>query len=56
MLLDLGEADGLSMPERFQALKELPPFGKVFRYDSLPLEDDSNRHSWSQLLKDLDLF
>lgn len=50
LLLDLLEAHGLPLPERFQAVEALTPFGTVFRYDDLPLEDSPDRHGWPPLI------
>jgi HEPN domain-containing protein len=50
LLLDLLASHGIPLPERFEALQTLTPFGTVFRYDDLPLEDTPDRHSWPPLL------
>ena len=31
----------------------LTPFGTVFRYDDLPLEDAPERHSWVALIQNI---
>lgn len=53
LLLDLLASHGISLPERFEAVQSLTPFGTVFRYDDLPLEDAPDRGSWPPLLHDL---
>ena len=53
LLLDLLARHGIPLPERFEALQTLTPFGTVFRYDDLPLEDTPDRHSWPPLLHGL---
>jgi HEPN domain-containing protein len=53
LLLDLLASHGNPLPERFEALQTLTPFGTVFRYDDLPLEDTPDRRSWPPLLHDL---
>lgn len=50
LLLDLLASHGIPLPERFEALQTLTPFGTVFRYDDLPLEDTPDRRSWPPLL------
>jgi len=57
LLLDLLASHGIPLPERFEALQTLTPFGTVFRYDDLPLEADTpDRRSWPPLLHDLQAF
>jgi len=41
LLLDLLASHGIPLPERFEALQSLTPFSTVFRYDDLPLEEDT---------------
>jgi HEPN domain-containing protein len=54
LLLDLLASHGIPLPERFEALQTLTPFGTMFRYDDLPLEEDTpDRRSWPPLLHDL---
>jgi HEPN domain-containing protein len=54
LLLDLLASHDIPLPERFEALQTLTPFGTVFRYDDLPLEEDTpDRRSWPPLLHDL---
>jgi hypothetical protein len=38
------------------AVQTLTPFGTVFRYDDLPLEDTPDRRSWPPLLHDLQAY
>lgn len=45
LLLDLLASHGISLPERFEAVQNLTPFGTVYRYDDLPLEDTPDRRS-----------
>ena len=45
LLLDLLASHGMS-----------PPFGTVFRYDELPLEDTPDRRSWPPLLHGLQAY
>jgi hypothetical protein len=37
-------------------VQTLTPFGTVFRYDDLPLEDTPDRRSWPPLLHDLQAY
>lgn len=53
LLLDLLASHGIPLPERFEVLQTLTPFGTVFRYDDLPLEDTPARRSWPPLLHGL---
>ena len=53
LLLDLLANHGIPLPEQFEALQSLTPFGTVFRYDDLPLEDTPDRRSWPPLLHGL---
>ncbi len=46
MLLDLLASHGIALPDRFEAVQTLAPFGTVFRYYDLPLEDIPDRRSW----------
>ena len=41
---------------RFEDVQALTPFGTVYRYDDLPLEDTPERHSWPPLLHALYAF
>lgn len=50
LLLDLLASHDIPLPERFEALQTLTPFGTLFRYDDLPLEDTPDRRSWPPLL------
>jgi HEPN domain-containing protein len=50
LLLDLLAGHGVQLPERFQDLDALTPFGTVFRYDDLPLEDKPGRQGWTPLI------
>lgn len=56
LLLDLLSSHGMPLPERFEAVQTLTPFGTVFRYDDLPLEDNPDRHSWPPLLHSLESY
>lgn len=56
LLLDLLANHGIPLPERFEALQTLTPFGTVFRYDDLPLEDTPDRRSWPPLLHGLQAY
>jgi HEPN domain-containing protein len=56
LLLDLLEDHGLPLPERFQAVESLSPFGTVFRYDDLPLDDNPDRYGWPPLIAALFLY
>jgi hypothetical protein len=56
LLLDLLEEHGRPLPERLQAVEALTPFGTVFRYDDLPLEDNPDRHGWPPLIAALFLY
>jgi HEPN domain-containing protein len=56
LLLDLLASHGMSLPERFEALESLTPFGTVFRYDDLPMEDTPDRRSWPPLLHGLEAY
>lgn len=56
LLLDLLEDHGLPLPEPFQVVEVLTPFGTVFRYDDLPLEDSPDRQAWLSLIAALFLF
>jgi hypothetical protein len=56
LLLDLLASHGIPLPERMDALQALTPFGTVFRYDDLPLEDTPDRHTWPPLLHDLQAY
>ena len=56
LLLDLLSSHGMPLPERFEAVRTLTPFGTVFRYDDLPLEDNPDRHSWPPLLHSLESY
>jgi hypothetical protein len=53
LLLDLLAGHGVLLPERFQDLDALTPFGTVFRYDDLPLEDKPGRQGWTPLIDSL---
>ena len=53
LLLDLLQSHGIPLPERFDNLDALTPFGTVFRYDDLPLEDAPDRHSWLPLIQSI---
>jgi hypothetical protein len=55
-VLDLLASHGIPLPERFEALQTLTPFGTVFRYDDLPLEDTPDRRSWPPLLHGLQAY
>ena len=50
LLLDLLESHGIPLPVRFEDVQALTPFGTVYRYDDLPLDDTPERHSWPPLL------
>jgi len=50
LLLDLLESHGTRLPERFEDVQALTPFGTVYRYDNLPLDDTPDRNSWPSLL------
>jgi hypothetical protein len=50
LLLDLLAGHGLVLPERFQDLDALTPFGTVFRYDDIPLDDNPDRNNWPLLI------
>ena len=50
LLLDLLESHGIPLPVRFEDVQELTPFGTVYRYDDLPLEDTPERNNWPPLL------
>ena len=54
LLLDLLASLSIPLPERFEAVQTLTPFGTVFRYDYLPLDDTPDRHSWPPLLHALE--
>jgi HEPN domain-containing protein len=56
LLLDLLEDHGRPLPEHFQAVEALTPFGTVFRYDDLPLEDSPDRRTWPPLIAALFLY
>ena len=56
LLLDLLESHGIPLPVRFEDVQALTPFGTVYRYDDLPLEDTPERHSWPPLLHALYAF
>jgi HEPN domain-containing protein len=56
LLLDLLASHGMSLPDRFEAVQTLTPFGTVFRYVDLPLEDTPDRRSWPPLLHDLQAY
>jgi HEPN domain-containing protein len=56
LLLDLLSSHGIPLPERFEVLQSLTPFGTVFRYDDLPLEDTPDRRSWPPLLHSLQAY
>jgi HEPN domain-containing protein len=56
LLMDLLEAHGRPLPEQFHAVESLTPFGTVFRYDDLPLEDNPDRHGWPPLIAALFLY
>jgi HEPN domain-containing protein len=56
LLMDLLAGHGMPLPERFEAVEALTPFGTVFRYDDLPMEDTPDRHSWSPLLHGLQAY
>jgi HEPN domain-containing protein len=56
LLLDLLTSHGLGLPERLEAVQTLTPFGTVFRYDDLPLEDTPDRRSWPPLLHGLQAY
>ena len=53
LLLDLLESHGTRLPERFEDVQALTPFGTVYRYDNLPLDDTPDRNSWPSLLQAL---
>ena len=54
LLLDLLASLSIPLPELFEAVQTLTPFGTVFRYDYLPLDDTPDRHSWPPLLHALE--
>ena len=56
LLLDLLASHGMSLPDGFEAVQTITPFGTVFRYDDLPLEDTPDRRSWPPLLHDLQAY
>jgi HEPN domain-containing protein len=56
LLLDLLASNGIDLPDRFEGVQTLTPFGTVFRYDDLPLEDTPDRRSWPPLLHDLQAY
>jgi HEPN domain-containing protein len=56
LLLDLLESHGIPLPVRFEDVQALTPFGTVYRYDDLPLEDTHERHNWPPLLHALYAF
>jgi HEPN domain-containing protein len=56
LLLDLLISHGLPLPESFETLQSLTPFGSVFRYDDLPLEDAPDRRSGPPLLHGLQAY
>jgi HEPN domain-containing protein len=56
LLLDLLASHGIALPDRFEAVQTLTPFGTVFRYDDLPLEDTPDRRSWPPLLHELQAY
>jgi HEPN domain-containing protein len=56
LLLDLLESHGISMPGSFEDVQALTPFGTVYRYDDLPLDDTPDRRSWPPLLHALYAF
>ena len=49
LLLDLLETHGISMPGSFEDVQALTPFGTVYRYDDLPLDDTPRRVSAGSL-------
>jgi hypothetical protein len=44
------------MPGNFEDVQALTPFGTVYRYDDLPMDDTPDRRSWPPLLHDLQAF
>jgi HEPN domain-containing protein len=56
LLLDLLESHGISMPGNFEDVQALTPFGTVYRYDHLPMDDTPDRRSWPPLLHALYAF
>lgn len=52
LLLDLLEAQGFVLPQEFQELELFTPFGTIFRYDELPLEEPQDRSRWPLLIKE----